>query len=494
MIRALLTLVVVGVIVATLTLATSGGDRPPHFDVVLDNAFGLTTGADVRVAGVTVGSVSALKVQARTARAVVTAEVDRPEFGGLRTDAFCEVEPQSLIGEYFLDCDPGRAPARLGDGGTVPISQTAGTIPPDLVASVLRRPVRERLGILISELGAGFAARGGDVNATISRALPALRETNRVLAVLSDERATLAQLTRDADVTLGALAGNRDDVARFVAEARDTASASASRRTELAATIRRFPGFLRELRPTLSALGEVARTQTPALRDLRAAAPALTTLLQRLGPFSDAARPAIRALGEASVTGERAVRVARPTVRRVRTLAASAPEPATNLRFVLEHLDDRSNAVEPNPQSPTGKGFTGLEALLQYFFRQSQAINLFDDRGYMLKIGLLVNECSRYTDASGAAADPGRAKRCSAALGPGGPTGDVRSRDDAESDIRRPTAPRPSAAATPEPTPAAPSPAPSTAPGAPSQPGAPTLPVPELGSQLSGVLDFLLGP
>ena len=92
-----------------------------------------------------------------------------------------------------------------------------------------------------------------------------------------------------------------------------------------------------------------------------------------------------------------------------------------NLRFVLEDLNDRGRAVEPNRLSPTGAGFTGLEALLQYFFVQSQAINIYDSKGYLLKLGLLVNECSQYTNAQTIIDNPERTAHCKQWLGPNQP-------------------------------------------------------------------------
>ena len=77
---------------------------------------------------------------------------------------------------------------------------------------------------------------------------------------------------------------------------------------------------------------------------------------------------------------------------------------------MLEDLNDRDRAVEPNRLSPTGKGFTGLEALLQYLFTQSQALNIYDSKSYILKLNLLVNECSQYTNG----ADRARAPRAHA--------------------------------------------------------------------------------
>jgi len=400
---------------ATLVPSAGAGDEQ-RYTVVLDNAFGLTEDADLRSSGVPVGRVEQLDVQRATARALATIVVTKPDFAGFRSDVFCEVKPQSLIGEYYLDCEPGTAAGAAPK--TIPVQQTAGTIPPDLVLDILRRPARERFGLILSELGMGLAARGEDLQTTIRRGVPALRETDKVLDILAANRRTLQQLTRDADRVLVGLAGNRRDVARFVSEAGDTTTASAQRRTELASTVSKLPAFLRELRPTLRDLGTAAEQQTPALADLRRAAPDLTTLLRRLGPFADSARPAVRGLGEASATGIDAVGEARSTVKRLRDLGTVSTEPMRNARFVLEDLDDRDRAVEPNRLSPTGKGFTGLEALLQYFFTQSQAINIYDSKSYLLKIGLLVNDCSRYVNATSARANMERTQKCKQWLGP----------------------------------------------------------------------------
>ena len=419
--RALPALVLLALVAGAVFLLLGRKESPPSYTVELDNAFGLTESAELRAAGVRVGKVKTLKVDPKTARALVEVVVERTDFGDLRKDATCSVEPQSLIGEYFLDCEPGRSNAKLPEGATIPVERTTGTIPPDLVAATLGRPQREQFSLILSELGQGFAARGPELNETIKRAIPALRETNRVLAILGDNRRTLQVLTRDAATVLSELSGNRRDVARFVSEARDTAQISAGRRTELAETIRLLPAFLRELRPTMRDLGTVADRQTPALRDLRAASPDLTLLLRRLGPFADASRPAIDALGKASVIGTDAARESRDTIQSVGRLARTAKDPATNLRFVLEHLDDRRFATEKAPQSPGGEGFTGLEAFLRYPFVQSQAINIFDTRGYLLKLNILANECSGYTNARSAKADPGRTARCRNWLGPNQP-------------------------------------------------------------------------
>jgi hypothetical protein len=170
----------------------------------------------------------------------------------------------------------------------------------------------------------------------------------------------------------------------------------------------------------MAALGEAADRQTPALTNLSRQADLLERLFDRLGPFSDASRPALRTLADASVAGRSAVRAATPRVTELRALAVFLPEVARNLAVTLEHLDDRRFAVEKDPRSPGGQGFTGLEAFLSYIFRQSQATNVYDGNSYLLKVSaFLDNLCAQYTDAE-QAKDPAR-KRCDTSLGPNRP-------------------------------------------------------------------------
>ncbi len=411
-------LVVAGAIVAL----GAGDPAGKRYKIVFDSAFGVTSGADFKVGGVPVGSITDLDVRRSDARALLTVEVSKAEgFGGLRDSATCTINPQSLIGEYFVDCQPGETGELLESGATIAIDSTTSPIAPDLVVDIMRRPIAERFSIIFSQLGVGFAARGDDVNETIRRALPALGTTNRVLDLLAQRRETLQDLTRESGQVLKVLGRRNADVTDFVVEAENAASATADRREAVAETFRRFPGFLDELTPTMTDLGTASRGLTPALADLRAAAPSVTALLDTLRPFAQASRPAITSLGAASREGTEASREARSLVDRLGTLGAAAPEPMKNLRIVLDHLENRDFAVEKDPDSPGGLGYTGLEAPLQYIFDQSLAANIFDQRGYALKIDLSVGECGSYTDADNVRANPEKYERCNQNLGPNQP-------------------------------------------------------------------------
>ena len=101
--------------------------------------------------------------------------------------------------------------------------------------NIMRLPYRQRFAILLSELGAGFAGRGEDLNEVIHRANPALRETDQVLKILADQNRVLARLARDSDQALGPLARERESFADFIVQANETGEATAERRGDIRA-------------------------------------------------------------------------------------------------------------------------------------------------------------------------------------------------------------------------------------------------------------------
>jgi ABC-type transporter Mla subunit MlaD len=287
-------LAIAGVLLAASALvvfAGGAGDDGGTYRVraIFMNAFSVIPGEDVKIAGVKVGKVESLDVTPDHKAAVVL-RIDRAGFDDFRTDAECAIRPQSLIGEKFVECTPtqprpdGAQPApklrRIdrGDGEgqyLLPVSQTSKPVDLDLVNNTLRLPYRERLAVILNELGTGLAGRGDDLRLAIRNADPALKETDKVLKILADQNQVLANLARDGDAILTPLARDRSQVADFVSQANTTAQATAERSSALEQNIVKLPSFLRELRPTMQRLGGLADQMTPVLSDLGSQAPAI---------------------------------------------------------------------------------------------------------------------------------------------------------------------------------------------------------------------------
>jgi ABC-type transporter Mla subunit MlaD len=420
----LVALLMVGAFVVLATGAANSNSQQSTYWVELDNAFGLNKGGDMKVAGVRAGKITDVKLDMRNNRALIGFKINLTGFGSLRSDVFCQSRPQSLIGEYYLDCDPGTAKQLLRKTSTnnpIPVSQTASTIAPDLVGDILREPYRQRFSIILGELGAGVAGNGQNLSDAVHRAVPALRDTDSVLAILANQNHILADLATQGDTVLHDLADNRTDVQKFIVSANGAARDTAARKAQFEAGFAKLPGFLEALRPAMAALGKVTDTQTPALRNLNASAGQLRRLFTNLVPFSRVSTPAFAALGKASVTGDRAVKAATPTVQQLNAFAQGTPELGQNLSIILQHLDDPKFGADHDlraiPQHPLTHSdtYTGLEALLQYVYDQGLSVNYFDGNSHNLGLELFADpNCGPYADAAAARAHP----QCRAYLGP----------------------------------------------------------------------------
>jgi ABC-type transporter Mla subunit MlaD len=449
-------LVLIGAVLAAVVLSGAGGGSSSgkKFNIAFDNAFGLTTGGDLRVGGVKAGKTASFKISKgsycqnpglpgppRTC-AIVQAEVSEPGFQSFRTDARCAIRQQSLIGEYYVDCQPGRARTELKNNAYIPVTHDESTIPADLVGNVLRRPYRERLRIILAELGTGLAGRPQDLAEVLRRAHPGLRETQKTLKILGNQSQIIKDFIKNSDTVVQQLDAKKNEVARWITETGRTAAISATRRNSIAAGFHLLPTFLDELKPTMQKLGELADQQTPLLRDLQRAAPSLTEFFTRLGPFSNASRPAFRSLGNAAVVGRVAIRDSSNEVAELKRLAADAPALAKPLRQLLQtaddakrHVDNDVRAATTAPPSPdrnsnaknggARRGFTAMEGLLNYLYWQTLALNEFDDISHVLRVvAYQLPDCSniqndlRGPDMGGTAEQAAIRKKCNSYLGP----------------------------------------------------------------------------
>jgi ABC-type transporter Mla subunit MlaD len=373
-------------------LGASGGEGGYKVRAIFDNVAAAVPGEDVKVAGAKVGVIESMDVTPDNKAAVVL-RIDEPGFERFHQDARCTIRPQSLIGEKFVECEPGTPDSpeleTIPDGQPgagqhlLPVERTSSPVDLDLVNDVMRLPYRQRLSILLSELGTGLAGRGGELNAVIHRANPALRETDRVIEILARQNRVLADLARDSDTALAPLARERRRVSGFVQQANRTAEATAERRDDIERALQRLPHVLPELRSTLSDLGSFADQTTPVARDLGRAAPDLDRFLRRLGPFSRAAVPGLRSLSQATDVGGPALDRSRPLLEDLRDFSGQ-------LRPLSLDLDELTRSLDK-----TG----AIERAMDYLFFQVAAINGFDGISHYLRAGLIVNTCSVYATA-----------------------------------------------------------------------------------------------
>ena len=383
------------VALAVLVIALREDDDAYRVRAIFDNAGFVIPGEDVKVAGVRVGSVEDVEVTPDYKAAVVL-KIDDPGYQDFRADASCIVRPQSLIGEKFVECEPTQvravgteAPGALqeidegpGEGQyLLPVENTEKSVDLDLLNNIMREPERERLSIILNDLGVGLAGRGADLNEVIRRANPALREVDEVLRLLARQNQQLESLAVDSDTIMAPLARERAHVSSSIDNMGAVAAATAERRVDLQRDIERLPAFLRELRPTMVRLGALSDEMTPVLTDLGAVAPDINRFLLELGPFSEAGTTSLTSLGEAAEIGTPAVQASLPVLRDLRGFASSVRPVGATLADVLASFQRND----------------GIERLMDYIFFQAAAVNGFDSFGHYLRAGLIVNQCAAYS-------------------------------------------------------------------------------------------------
>ncbi|MEA2422630.1 MAG: hypothetical protein QOF55_1729, partial [Thermoleophilaceae bacterium] len=250
----------------------------------------------------------------------------------------------------------------------------------DLIFAALRLPYRQRLTILVNELGTGLAGRAEDLNAAIRRANPALQQANRVLAILDRDRNTLGRLVDASDTVIAELARRHGEVASFIGRADRVASAVADRRGDLGLAIHRLPPLLDQLEPAAIQAAGFANEARPVARDLRAAAGPVRLLLGDLGPLTAAARPTLVKLNELSVTGRHALRATDPVARKLMPVARRLPELARLSRLLNESLRQRGV----------------VEGLQSFVYFATAATARFDRFSHILPSYQIAGTCQQY--------------------------------------------------------------------------------------------------
>ena len=394
-----LVLVAAAAIAAVASASGGTGGDPYMVRAIFDDASFAVQGEQVRVAGAPVGSIASLDVcVAQTApcrpgtlnKAEVTLQINDTRFAPFHADATCAIRPQSLIGEMYVDCNPGTAAApalqkiRTGPGKGdyyLPVTRTSSPVDFDIVQDIYQEPVAQRLAIILNELGTGLAARGSDLNAVIHRADPALGNTDQVLKILAGQNRELAKLATDSATVLGPLARQRNALAGFITQANTTSQASAARAADISKSIQLLPGFLSQLKPLMADLGTLADQGTPLASDLGQSASALGREFQELTPFASAARTALINLGAGAQQSQAPLVATIPLAKQLDQLGTQAVPSATELATLTSSLDK------------TG----AINQLMAVLFNGTNAANGFDSLGHYVRDELLVSSCTGYT-------------------------------------------------------------------------------------------------
>jgi len=410
--RLILALGLVVAVVAVVLIASGGDSSSNGYRVraVFDSGGFMVKGEEVRVAGATVGEIESVSVSMpdedvayengkavpKPGKAIIVMKISDPGFQDFREDATCQIRPQSLIGEKFVDCRPTlpRAPGtepppplkQVPDGEPgegqylLPLGNNGTSVDPDLINDIYSLPYAQRFRLILNELGAGLAGRGEDLEELVKRANPVLRDADRLFGILSAQRKQLAQLTADSNEILGPLSRERSALAGFLSNSGAAAQASSEKGPELEEALQKFPTFLTEFRKTMRSLQTFSDAGTPLFEDFGTAAPSLTDATETLTPFSEALTVSLKSLGNAGEASGPLFAEADPVIKKAATLSKSGVKPTSDLAALFVNLKQ------------TG-GWDGLTNLI---YNSNASLNGFDKYGHFGRARITLSTCLEY--------------------------------------------------------------------------------------------------
>jgi phospholipid/cholesterol/gamma-HCH transport system substrate-binding protein len=272
-------------------------------------------GQTVRVSGVRIGDISAVKLV--NGRGVVTMTVD-PEFKGLiHIDAHALLRPKTGLKDMFVELQPGSRSAPLAKPGwTIPVANTLPDVNPDEIYGALDADTRDYLHLLVDGAGQGLKGRGSDLREVLARFEPTHRDLARFATQVASRRENLRRLIHNLNVLNAELASKGPQLTELVGQASRVFHSFADAQSGISRAVGDLPGALRQTTDTLGRVQRFADVLRPATNDLIPAAHAIDRANHATRPFAIEATPIIRTQIRPFI------RAARPLVRNLRPAAA----------------------------------------------------------------------------------------------------------------------------------------------------------------------------
>lgn len=199
------------------------------------DADGIAVSSDVRIAGRLVGQVTG--VRSRGAYSEVTLHIDSSEWP-LPADSTASIRLATLLGQKYVEIEPGHSRRTFADDAVVPVGQTQPVVDFDQILDTFDKPTRDALTNLIRTAGTAVRNQEG----TLQNLVPDIRQlssdSTKGLATLANNDGHLNSILVDLGVVADQLARSRDDLAGVIDNLNTVTGALAANQDALRGQIR----------------------------------------------------------------------------------------------------------------------------------------------------------------------------------------------------------------------------------------------------------------
>jgi phospholipid/cholesterol/gamma-HCH transport system substrate-binding protein len=307
-----------------------------QFTVAFPRSLALAEQSDVRISGVDVGHVIALRL-GKEGRTIATLELSN-QYAPIRADTHAILRQKTLLGETYVQLIPQtengslRSGPYLADGGRLAESQVEPSVTLDDILSALDPKTRRDFQVWMQSVAVGITGRGEQINSAFAELQPFSEHANKLVSVLASQEGAVTALVKNTGVVVDALTERDHQFQGLIVNGERTFRAAASESQAFAETFKILPSFEHNLQVAFKELDSFSAVATPFLKEFRPVQLQLASLLQAAKPFAPPFNSFLTALGPLTVAAKQGL----PQVKQVTGLTVPLLE---NFRPVLHNFD-----------------------------------------------------------------------------------------------------------------------------------------------------------
>jgi phospholipid/cholesterol/gamma-HCH transport system substrate-binding protein len=307
-----------------------------QFTVAFPRSLALAEQSDVRISGVDVGHVVALKL-GDEGRTIATVELSS-QYAPIRDDMHAILRQKTLLGETYVQLIPetDRRSASTGpylaDGGRLPESQVEPSVTLDDILSALDPKTRKSFQVWMQSVAAGITGRGEQINSDFAVLHPFVEHANKLVTLLASQEGALTGTVKGTGEVLGALTERNNQFQGLIVNGERTFHAIASESQAFAETWKLLPSFERNSEVAFKELDSFAAVTSPFLEEFRPVERQLSALLGATKPFAPAFNGFLTSLGPLTQAAKKGLPAVKPELELTVPLLE-------NFRPVLHNFD-----------------------------------------------------------------------------------------------------------------------------------------------------------
>jgi phospholipid/cholesterol/gamma-HCH transport system substrate-binding protein len=241
--------------------------RPQGYrvNVSFNEAVNLAQEGDVRISGVSVGTVK--KISPKQGRTDAVLEID-PRYAPLPENVKAVLRTKTLLGETYVELTPGTKDVpTIPENGRIPRSQVAGQVELDEVIRTFDPKTRAAFGNYLVGQADSIQGRGGDLNQVFGVLPVFLSDSNDLFTVLHRQDEALSKVFANTADIFEAIDSRPGQLTELILQSNRLFRVTAHRSQQLTDTFNEFPEFLRQSRETTAGFDAFAKATQPLIKN-----------------------------------------------------------------------------------------------------------------------------------------------------------------------------------------------------------------------------------